>query len=615
LHYYLQLTETMRNKYILFGFAMMGMTCVFGQVQEEPTVEYVQGKFLGITPPISEWKGAEVDFSNIMAKEGNVKENRRRPEADPDKKDISVDEALQETYGTAMNRAPIVNFDGMNGAFPPDPTGAAGPNHYVQAVNSSYRVYSKTGTALTGALPLASLWPGSSSDGDPIVMYDRHADRWVITQFQISGNEILFAVSTTPSPTGSYATYSYSFTSFPDYPKYSIWSDGYYMTSNSSNKNAVAFDRTAMLAGSATAGMVALNLPSFATQYGFKSVLPADADGALPPFGTPNYMFYFQDNNWSGVSQDVIKILKMQVNWTNPTASTITVHQTLFPTAFNAVFTNSWDDITQKNSTQKLDAIASVFNYRAQYIRWGAYNTVMLCKVVDVDNANKGGIRWYELRQDNATNQFAIHQQGTYAPAGTDSRWLGSIAMDLNGMIGMGYSIAGPDRFASLAYTGRFPFDPPGVMTIQEFIAVNGTAAQSGGNRFGDYSHLSLDPDGKTFWFTGEYIGSGGTRKTRIFSFDIFSTLNTPQKNIMELEMVAFQKQNNLNVQMEGVQFTNELRVELLEMSGRSIRVSNEKVNDEKLDVSWDISSLAKGTYIVAVSGESFQRTQKIVIQ
>ncbi len=605
----------MRKKYILFGLAVLGLSNAFGQTQTEPTVEYTQGTFLGITPPVREWKGPEVDFSKIEAKEGSVKENRRRPEVDPTKKDIFVDGALQETFGTKANKAPLVNFDGLTGAFPPDPSGAAGPNHYVQAVNVSFRVYSKTGSPLTNSMSLASLWSGSSSDGDPIVMYDRHADRWVITQFQISGNKILFAVSTTPDPTGSYATYSYNFTSFPDYPKFSIWSDGYYMTSNSSNKNAVAFERSAMLAGNATAGMIALNLPGFTTQYGFKSVLPADADGALPPFGTPNYMFYFQDNGWSGVSQDVIKILKMQIDWNNPTSSTITTHQTLFPSAFNAVFTNSWNDITQKNSTQKLDAIASVFNYRAQYIRWGTYNTVMLCKVVDIDNNNTGGIRWYELRQDDATNQFSIHQEGTYAPAGTDSRWLGSIAMDLNGMIGMGYSIAGPDRFASVAYTGRFPFDPPGIMTLQEYVAVNGTGFQTGGNRFGDYSHMSLDPDGKTFWYTGEYLGNNGSRKTRIFSFDIFSTLNTPQNSINQLEMVAYQNQNILNIEMGDVQFTNELHVELIEMSGKTVRVSNEKITDEKLAVSWEISSLPKGTYIVAVSGDSFQRTQKIVLQ
>ncbi|MDG1346892.1 MAG: hypothetical protein P8P77_04685, partial [Crocinitomicaceae bacterium] len=170
----------MKKKYILFGLSCLGLLNVYGQTQADTKVEYTQGTFLGKTAPISEWIGEPVDFSNIAAKEGTVKENRKRPEA-KDINAIEYDGALQETYGTSPNKAPLVNFNGMNGAFPPDPSGAVGPNHYVQAVNSSWRVYSKTGTPMSSAMPLSSLWTGSSSDGDPIVMYDRHADRFVVT--------------------------------------------------------------------------------------------------------------------------------------------------------------------------------------------------------------------------------------------------------------------------------------------------------------------------------------------------------------------------------------------------------------------------------------------------
>ncbi len=604
----------MKNKYLIFGFGIFLSSAIYAQQEIKAEVTHVQGVFLGITKPISEFTGPEGEAKEH--KEGNVKESRKRPEAiNPNALPFGEDPILQETFGTKASKAPYVNFNGLNGGLPPDPSGAVGPNHYVQAVNTSYRVYSKTGSPMSAGLPLSSLWPSSSNDGDPIVMYDRHADRWVITQFQISGNQILFAVSTTPDPLGTYATYSYSLTSFPDYPKYSIWSDGYYMTANSGNQNAIVFDRTAMLAGATSASYIALNTPGFTTQYGFKSVLPADADGDLPPYGTPNYMFYFQDDAWSpSVTSDVIKILKFQVDWTNPGASSITLHQTLYPSAFNAVFTNSWNDIEQKGSTQKIDAIASIFNYRAQYIRWGSYNTVMLCNVVDVNNNNKGGIRWYELRQDDATNQFSIYQEGTFAPD-ADSRFLGSIAMDLNGNIGMAYSISGPDSYPSLGYTGRHFFDPLGQMTVQEFRAVEGTGFQSNYNRYGDYSQLTLDPNGDVFWYTGEYILNGGSRRTRIFSFDMISQVSTPQYSLDNIDLVAFQNGEILNIKMEGIQFTNEMHVTLMEMSGKTVRAIDAKINDEKLSLAWDISSLAKGTYIISVGGNSFQRTQKIVIQ
>lgn len=603
----------MKNKYLIFGFGLILSSTIYAQ-EVKSEVKHVQGTFLGITKPISEFKGPEAE--EITHSEGSIKESRKRPTVvNENALPFGNDPILQESFGTKASKAPLVNFIGLNGGLPPDPSGAVGPNHYVQAVNSSYRVYNKSGSPLSGALPLSSLWAGSTNDGDPIVMYDRHADRWVVTQFQQTGNKILFAVSTTPDPLGTYATYSYSLSSFPDYPKYSIWSDGYYMTANSGSQNAVVFDRAAMLSGSATASYVALNTPGFTTQYGFKSVLPADADGDLPPFGTPNYMFYFQDDAWGGsVPNDVIKILKFNVDWSNPGSSSITLHQTLYPSAFNAVFTNSWNDIQQKGTSQRLDGIASIFNYRAQYIRWGSYNTVMLCNVVDVNNADKGGIRWYELRQDESTNQFSIYQEGTFAPD-SDSRFLGSIAMDLNGNIGMAYSISGPNSYPSLGYTGRHFFDPLGQMTVQEVRAIEGTGFQSSFNRFGDYSQMSLDPDGDVFWFTGEYIASGGSRRTRIFSFDMISPVSTPQYSMDKIDLVAFQNGEILNIQMEGIQFTDEMRVQLMEISGKTVRAIDTKIDDEKLQLAWDISSLAKGTYIIAVGGNSFQRTQKIILK
>ncbi len=178
--------------------------------------------------------------------------------------------------------------------FLPDPTGAAGPDRYVQAVNTAFRVYQKTGTPDGISSSLSSLWSGSDNLGDPIVMYDRHADRWFISQFNSGPNRMLLAVSETPDPRGAYFTYEYTFSQFPDYPKFSIWWDGYYMTSNS-NKTAVVFERSRMLTGDPTARMIALSAPSVINS-GFTSVLPADADGDLPPTGTPCYFFNIEDN-------------------------------------------------------------------------------------------------------------------------------------------------------------------------------------------------------------------------------------------------------------------------------------------------------------------------------
>ena len=108
----------------------------------------------------------------------------------------------------------------------------------------SFQVWDKTGNSLYGPVGLNTLWQGSTNDGDPIVMYDQFADRWVISQFQISSYTLLIAVSTTPDPLGTYYEYSFTVPEFPDYPKYSIWHDGYYLTLNTvgGGQNAVVFD-------------------------------------------------------------------------------------------------------------------------------------------------------------------------------------------------------------------------------------------------------------------------------------------------------------------------------------------------------------------------------------
>jgi len=386
------------------------------------------------------------------------------------------------------------------------------------------------------------------------------------------------------------------------------------MTTNTGQKNLAAFQREKMLVGDPTAAMVGLN-HAYSSHYGFKCILPADADGDLPPYGTPQYFFYFQDDSWNGVSQDQIKILKMEVDWNTPTNSTVSLHQTLYPAAFNSVFTTSWNDIVQKNSSQKLDAISSIFMFRAQYIRWSDYNTVMLCHVTDIDNNNTGGIRWYELREDQATGQFSVYQEGTYAPSDGDSRFVGSIAMDMNGSIGLAYSISGPNSFPSLGYTGRFPWQPLGQMWAQETIAVSGVSAQSGGNRFGDYSHMSLDPNGTTFWFTGEYIGTSGSRRTRIFSFEVQDFVGTPQTQLNESEMVAYVNNGDLNVELKNVQFDANVEIELFEMNGRSIRKGSGKIMGGMMKHVFDVNDLPAATYLVRVGNHDAQRVQKIIIQ
>jgi hypothetical protein len=83
--------------------------------------------------------------------------------------------------------------------------GDVGPTQYVEMVNTAWAVYSKTGSLLLGPLSLASLWTGfevpdcADNSGDPIVVHDQLADRWILTQFSALGPTYYncVAVSTT----------------------------------------------------------------------------------------------------------------------------------------------------------------------------------------------------------------------------------------------------------------------------------------------------------------------------------------------------------------------------------------------------------------------------------
>ena len=579
------------------------------------TITVTPASSFQVSPPLSEWPVYVQDDKRDHDGEQKAKgANRFRQNEIVNQNALPAgdDPVWQKTQGTRAMRAPEQNFNGLSGVQPPDPSGAAGPDAYVQAVNVSWRVFSKTGQPGAGPYSLSSLWAGSSNAGDPIVMYDRHADRWFISQFDFPDKQLI-AVSETNDPTGSYYSWTFSLGSFPDYPKFSIWHDAYYMTSNSGN-TAVAFDRSAMLNGDANAQMIRMTAPSLGTS-GFRSVLPADADGDLPPAGTPCYFFNLEDDAWGGVNQDRIKVYEMTVDWVNTNNSNISVSQTLPTQAFDTNFGNGFSNIAQPGTSQKLDAVSGVLYYRAQYMRWVGYNSVVLCHVVDVNGSNRAGVRWYELR-DNDDGVFSIYQQGTYAPGLTANRWMASIAMDNMGNIGLAYSYNDPNNteFTGIRYTARTPSDNLGEMSAIEEEAVAGTGAQSGTNRYGDYAHMTLDPDGETLWYTGEYLFNGNQR-TRIFSFKVSGTSVDVEENPYHanLNLQVIPQNGNLQVNINGLHDLEPMVLDVLSIDGKMVSHQDVTPSSAQYQTTLDLD-LAAGTYLIRIGNEKWQEVEKVVI-
>ncbi len=436
---------------------------------------------------------------------------------------------VQNELGMKASSSTIQNWAGQttNTCRPFDPSGAVGPNHYIQMINSTtYKIWNKAGTVLASGT-FGDLWnPHTGNEGDPIVLYDKTADRWFMSQFGTqSDNKIYIAISQTNDPTGAWYAYTFTAPEFTDYLKFSAWQDAYYMTANSVYK-IFAFNRTKMLAGDASAELV---YSDFTPNHpvGFFVPLPADAsDGVMPGAGTPCPIFTYSDDAWGGGATDAVHIYNASVTWGSSPVMSITDGGTFSTNAFDASYDADWEDISQPGTTTKLDGIGGALMFRAQWKTWTNHSSVVLSWAVKVSSTQRG-IFWCEMRQDKSSSNWSIYQQGIYAP-GTDSYWLSSIAMNNAGDIALCYAKASSSTYMSLAYTGRHASDPLGTMTISETIAKAGTGAQTGVVRVGDYAQTCLDPDGVTFWHTGEYMGNSGNAGTQVYSFQLPASCTPP---------------------------------------------------------------------------------------
>lgn len=517
----------MKLKKLLFATFLLFGVGIYAQ-QTFPPDEVIVGTFIGKTIPLREYALKEEE-RNQSIKDIKVVTNRSRynPQVNAGALPLGIDQNVQKDFGEIQTRAIEQNFIGASssesGFVPPDPTGAAGPNHYVHSVNSIVKIFSKTGALLVGPVSLGTFLGIGSNSGDPIIMYDQLADRWFVSEFGSGSNSLAIGVSATNDPTGAYNVYQYSFGSFPDYPHYSVWHDAYYLTANIGTTNKVyAVERDVMLAGGPSPKIVGFPLPG--STQNTNTVLspePANLLGTNFPANAPGYVTYLQDDGWAGVSFDHLKVWEIDLDWTNTGNSTISAPLEIPTDPFNSVFAPFGSgDVQQPGTSQKIDMIGGVISYAANYRSFAGHNSWVITFNTDIDNNDTSGIHWIELRND-ASNPWTIFQEGTYAPADGSSRFMGSAGMDAAGNIGLAFNVASGTLKAAIRYTGRFDGDPLGQMTVAETEIVPGAGVQTFTNRFGDYSHLTMDPDNFTFWHTAEYFSSDNNWRTQIAAFTL----------------------------------------------------------------------------------------------
>lgn len=447
--------------------------------------------------------------------------------------------AQQNQPQSQLAATPGISFTGIPspGYVPSDSNLAVGPNHIVETVNVQFAVYNKSGTLLAGPTNILSLFSPlggvcTNTVGDPVTLYDRQADRWVVSMIgnSASGYSECMAVSQTNDPTGAYYLYGYaSFGSnLNDYPKLSTWAtasnSAYLVTFNIFSSTSFlgadicGFDRTQMQAGNPSAALLCQITPSDEGSY-----LPGDMDGPAPPVdGTPGLFITWQNAN---PGQLYLRTLTLNFSTVTSTLSAATVINVANDTL--ACGGTGGQCVPQQGTTQTLDTLGDRMMYRFAIRHFSDHDRAVISHAVT--NGSSVGIRWYELY--DPAGAVTLNQQGVYAPDAT-YRWMSSLAEDQLGDIGMGYSASSSGIYPAIRVTGRVPSDTLGTME-SEYNVVTGTGAQIGSYayRWGDYTAMQVDPsDDCTFWYVDQYQSVTGTFdwSTNISSFDFSGCAGLP---------------------------------------------------------------------------------------
>ena len=462
--------------------------------------------------------------------------------------------------------SPIQNFAGLSLAdlcggvqcgagWPPDINGDVGLNHYIVAVNDAYAIYNKTGTLLA-SFTENQLWSAGgtnpcngNSAGDPVVLYDQLADRWILTHFAFAfsgGNPIppffqCIAASKTSDPvSGGWWLYPLRMDpggaglppvgALNDYGKFGIWPDCLYMAANEFQAPAFGFIGTAFASfsrGDLYSGAPltwALGFINDAT--GPFTMIPSNLRGMLaaqlPAPGTPNYFVS------ESTTLFTFEVRKFTAGTNCGGGGTLSAATNVSQTSYTVPGDNI---VPQPGTAVTLDSLGDRLMQKVQYRKVGAAESLWVVHSVQTSSTVKP--QWAQLDVTGGVISTTPVQQQIYAPDTTLHRWMGSLAVDSQGNMALGYSTSNgtAPNYPSIAYSGRLANDPLNTLPQSEVQLVAGAASQTnncGGapcHRWGDYTAMSVDPaDDCTFWYTNEYYsstenGTSGNWQTRIGSF------------------------------------------------------------------------------------------------
>ena len=523
---------------------------------------------------------------------------------------------------------PSLVFDAVTiDGFPTDPSIAVGPNHVMVVYNTGFRIFDKEGNPLTGQLDDSNIFANDSTCCDPTISYDNAADRWVLSILSDDAwgqtfDGVQIAVSDGPDPLTS-GWNSYQFNMDTHAQKISVWSDGYYMTSNSPGTEKIhAFEREVMIAGGASPQIIGFDLPG-AVINGFLNPQALNVtDDNLPAAGGATFIM-MQDDAYAGISSDHLKLWTVDVDWNTPSNSTVTLEPQISLTPFISVFDGGGFNNLVQPGGFAIDALYGTIQNQAQFRKFNTHNSAVFNFTVDTDTGpgKLAGARWVELRQTADNQPWTLFQEGTYTAPDGRHAWCASVAMDVSGNMAIGYaSMSGPTTPSTVRvssyYSGRMNGDPLGSMTIAEGLIANGTADFHTFNRYGDYSKIDVDPsDNRTFWFQTEYMNP--VRKNVVGAFKFEPPLGIEELSITPSELVVVSSGNNQFDISLVTSFDEIASIAIYNISGQKLAFNYLEKQGDRYNYKLDMSYTAAGIYLVKMGDPTSKtyKTAKIIVK
>ena len=614
---------------------LFGGTTIFAQTTSESSIpQNYQAEqsgslhFRGKTKAMRETKENTAFEELFMDKRKHEDEARERSAntvvGQPDY--FVEDPALQKDAEIATTDISILsNWEGLKSKYlRSDNNIAVGPNHVVQMINSalfsSYiRVWNKTGDIIINKANMYDL-VGEPDYGDPNIIYDEKADRWVITfLYSDSDARLIIMASVTNDPTGEWYYYDFETTGgFPDYEKVAVWGNSYVVTTAQANPNVYLLNRESILNGTGASPVIKFLIPKF-KNIGWQAASPVQQTGSMDlPEGEPAIIWRVWDNWWhppySAVDQ--LELFELDIDWATPLSATMTGPIALPIEVYNSNLCgiNSNTCLEQPGTTVRLWPLSNFITDKSKYMNFGDYQSIVGVHVCRVNEAGTAGQRWYELRKYPG-GEWYVYQQGTYSPT-ADHRFIGSISINEDGTIALGYNITSSTVYPGMRMTGRAVCDPINLMTAPEAISKNGTASNKTLD-YGDYNSLVTDPVDGSFWFSGQYNVSNKW-SSNVVHFTVDGCLDEkslPLENtsLSDLTISPIPASNLITVGLQS-DGQSTVAIQIYDMSGKLVLQKSFMAGIGKNTFSFYINELSSGAYVLnAVAGETIMHKNFIV--